>query len=109
MAHCLNQSSKSLDTFSWYKSLYEYSRPLQPGNDDEEEAELGSDGDLISAMISTAVVPRVCKLIEGGALDPYSAKDVKIIVDLAEQIESSIERDNLKFQVCSVVLLFPRL
>ena len=90
----------SLDTFSWYKSLYEYSRPSRLDSQDDAEPEMGPDGDLVSAMISTAIVPRVCKLIEGGALDPYSAKDVRTIVDLAEQIESSIERDNLKFQVC---------
>ena len=89
----------SLDTFSWYKSLYEYARPAQSDAGDGEEAELGPDGDLVSAMISTAIIPRVCKLIEGGALDPYSAKDVRTTIDLAEQIEYSVERDNLKFQV----------
>jgi GC-rich sequence DNA-binding factor len=90
----------SLDTFSWYKSLYEYSRPPHPDHEDEGEHELGPDGDLVSAMISTAIIPRVCKLIEGGAFDPYSTKDVKTTVDLGEQIESSVERDSLKFQVC---------
>lgn len=53
----------------------------------------------MSAMITTAILPRLCKLIEGGALDPYSAKDVRSIVDLAEQIEASTENDHLKFQV----------
>lgn len=50
-------------------------------------------------MVSTAVIPRLCKLIEGGALDPYSSKDLRTIVDLGEQIETSVDRDNLKFQV----------
>ena len=33
------------------------------------DTELGPDGDLVSAMISTAVIPRICKMIEGGAFD----------------------------------------
>ena len=38
-------------------------------------------------------------MIEGGAFDPYSAKSTRTLVDLAEQIELSVVRDNLKFQV----------
>lgn len=71
-------------------------------SDDDGEPELGPDGDLVSAMISTAIIPRVCKLLEGGALDPYSSKGVRTIVDLAEQIEVSTEKDGLKFQVRSI-------
>lgn len=54
-------------------------------------------------MISTAVIPRLCKLLEGGALDPYSATDVRKLTDLAEQIELSVERSNLKFEVGSLL------
>ncbi len=50
-------------------------------------------------MISTAVIPRVCKLIEGGALDVYSAKHIRRLVDLAEEMEVSVERGSAKFQV----------
>ena len=89
-----------MDTFSWYKSLYEYSRPPLPDDDDDQEPELGPDGDLVSAMISTAIIPRICKIIEAGAFDPYSAQSVRIMIDLAEQIEASMEREDLKYQVC---------
>lgn len=61
--------------------------------------ELGPDGDLVSAMIATAVIPRICKMLEGGAYDPYSSKHTRALIDLAEQIELSVERDHLKFQV----------
>ncbi|KZT27360.1 hypothetical protein NEOLEDRAFT_1176784 [Neolentinus lepideus HHB14362 ss-1] len=88
------QDRRSLDSFDWYTSLYQYSRPLI---EDEEQA-LGPDGDLVSAMISTAVLPRLAKMVAGGAFDPYSAKHVRRIVDLAEEVEASIEPDNLKFQ-----------
>ncbi|KAI0693217.1 nineteen complex-related protein 2-domain-containing protein [Cytidiella melzeri] len=104
------EDTRSLDTFAWYKSLYEYSRPQRPDEDEDEESELGPDGDLVSAMISTAIIPRFCKIIEGGAFDPYSAKDIRNLVDIAEQIETSVERDNLKFQLLlkSVFLVFQR-
>jgi GC-rich sequence DNA-binding factor len=91
---------KSLDEFGWYVGLYEYSRPVTEGEEGEGgERELGPDGDLVSAMVATAVVPRVCKMLEGGALDAYSAGDVRRLVDLAEQLEMSVERSHLKFQV----------
>ncbi|GJE88491.1 hypothetical protein PsYK624_045740 [Phanerochaete sordida] len=104
------EKPKSLDTFSWYKSLYEYSRPRLPDTDDDEEPEFGPDGDLVSAMITTAIIPRVCKLIESGALDPFSARDIRTMVDLAEQIEASTERSNLKFQTLlkSVYIVFQK-
>ena len=66
--------------------------------------ELGPDGDLVSVTITTAVLPRLSKLIEGGALDPFSGRDVRRLVDLAEEIEVSIEKGNHKFQVITVLL-----
>lgn len=50
-------------------------------------------------MVSTAVAPRLCKMLEAGALDPYSADDVRRMIDLAEQVEASIGTDSNKFQV----------
>ena len=66
--------------------------------------ELGPDGDLVSVTITTAVLPRLSKLIEGGALDPFSGRDIRRLVDLAEEIEVSIEKGNHKFQVITVLL-----
>jgi GC-rich sequence DNA-binding factor len=68
-------------------------------DEDEEEPQLGPDGDLVSAIISTAVIPRVCNLIEGGALDPFSSKDIRHLVNLAEEVEVSVGKDHHKFQV----------
>ncbi|EPQ51044.1 GCFC-domain-containing protein [Gloeophyllum trabeum ATCC 11539] len=98
------EDHRSLDSFDWYTSLYQYSRP----QDEDEEPALGPDGDLVSAMISTAVIPRLVKVVVGGAFDPYSAKHVGRIIDLAEEVEASIEPDNLKFQTLlkSVFQLF---
>lgn len=94
-----NGSIRTMDGFHWYEALYNYSRPRVQGGDDDDEPELGPDGDLVSAMISTAIIPRLCKMIESGAFDAYSAKSVRRIVDLAEQVEASVERSNQKFQV----------
>jgi GC-rich sequence DNA-binding factor len=87
-----------LDSFHWYQGLYEYSRP---GATDEslEERELGSDGDLVSSMITTAIIPRLSKMIEGGALDVYSEKHVRRAIDLVEELEASIEAGNVKIHV----------
>ena len=93
----IEDTRTSLD-FAWYSALYEYSRlPAE----EEEEPEMGPDGDLVSAMISTAIVPRLCKIVEGGAFDPYSANSLRRMVDLVEQVEASVERGSQKFQVSS--------
>ncbi|KAI0631928.1 nineteen complex-related protein 2-domain-containing protein [Trametes polyzona] len=93
---------RSLDTFNWYKALYAYSRPApadEDGEDEDEEPELGPDGDLVSAMISTALIPRLCRIVESGALDAYSAADVRRLIDLTEQVEASVDRQSLKFEL----------
>lgn len=57
-------------------------------------------GDLASSMVSTAIVPRLCKIIEGGGFNPYSMKDVRTVTDLVEQVEIAVrDTANLKFQV----------
>ncbi|KAI6039350.1 GCFC-domain-containing protein, partial [Pisolithus marmoratus] len=89
-------SSDNLDDFSWYSALHEYSQSY--GEDENAEvSELPPDGDLVSAMVSTAVVPRLCKILESGGFDPYSARDVRRIIDITEQVEASIGSDHLKF------------
>jgi GC-rich sequence DNA-binding factor len=60
---------------------------------------LGPDGDLVSATITTVVLPRLTKLLEGGALDPFSGKNIRRLVDLAEEVEISVEKSNHRFQV----------
>lgn len=65
-----------------------------------EERELGPDGDLVTSMVSTAVIPLICKLVDGGALDVYSSRHIRRMVDLAEEVEASVEQGGGKFQVC---------
>ena len=91
------QDKKSLHDFKWYKGLYEYSRPGEGAV--VEERELGPDGDLVASMISTAVIPMICRVLDGGALDVYSLAHIRRMIDLSEEIESSVEAGNVKFQV----------
>ncbi|TFK73624.1 hypothetical protein BDN72DRAFT_893804 [Pluteus cervinus] len=89
------EDSRSLDGFKWYQGLYEYSRP---GEGDVVERNLGPDGDLVASMISTAVIPWMCRVIEGGALDVYSQGHIRRVIDLADEVGASIEGENAKFQ-----------
>ena len=60
----------------------------------------GAEGDLASSMVSTAIVPRLCKIVEGGGFNPYSMRDVRTATDLVEQVEIAVrDTANLKFQV----------
>jgi GC-rich sequence DNA-binding factor len=96
------QTSQSLDEFSWCVSLHEYSRS-RGDEDDAGGLDIGPADDLVSAMISTAIVPLICKLVEAGALDPYSTVDTRHMINVAEQVEAFIGQDNHKFQVISVL------
>ncbi|KAF5375932.1 hypothetical protein D9615_008279 [Tricholomella constricta] len=93
--HVRTQDPRSLDSFKWYNGLYTYSRP---GEGELGENELGPDGDLVASMISTAVIPRLSAIIAGGALNPYSEGHIKRAVDLAEELEASVEQGNAKLQ-----------
>ncbi|KXN82858.1 GC-rich sequence DNA-binding factor 2 [Leucoagaricus sp. SymC.cos] len=88
------QDHRSLDSFKWYKGLYDYSRPGAADGDEE----LGPEGDLAASMVSTAVIPRICKLLESGALDVYSDHHIRRIIDLFEEVEASVEGENAKLQ-----------
>ncbi|THH30125.1 hypothetical protein EUX98_g4055 [Antrodiella citrinella] len=94
------EDSRTLDTFNWYTSLHDYSRPRQSEDDEDGmEPDLGPDGDLVSSMITTAVIPRVCKILQGGSFDPYSAKHIRRLIDMAEEIEVSVGKENQKFEM----------
>jgi GC-rich sequence DNA-binding factor len=97
----LQDPSRGLDTFSWSLALHEYSRPrtsVTPA--DDVESEIGPGGDMVSSMISQAVIPRLCKIIENGAFDPYSMRHIRRMIDIAEQVEASVEQEGIRFQVC---------
>lgn len=53
----------------------------------------------MASMVSTAIIPLICKQLEGGALDVYSRKNVARMIDLAEEVEAGIGEDNAKYQV----------
>ncbi|KAF8964319.1 nineteen complex-related protein 2-domain-containing protein [Flammula alnicola] len=79
------ENPRSLHSFKWYKGLYEYCRPGE--GQVVEERELGSDGDLVASMISTAVIPMICKILDNGALDVHSKSDIRRMIDLAEELK----------------------
>ena len=86
------QDQRSFDSFDWYNGLYQYSMTNENGGP--------AEGDLASSMVSTAMVPRLCKIIEGGGFNPYSMKDVRTATDLVEQVEIAVrDAASLKFQV----------
>ena len=55
-------------------------------------------------MVTTALIPRLCRILEGGGLDPYSATDIRRLIDLTEEIEVSVDRQNPKFEVGTPLL-----
>ncbi|OAX32622.1 hypothetical protein K503DRAFT_593289 [Rhizopogon vinicolor AM-OR11-026] len=83
------ETLQNIDEFSWCASLHEHSRLC---GDEDRGPDVGPDDDLVSAMISTAIVPLICKQVEAGALDPYSAVDMRNMINLAEQVEASLDK-----------------
>lgn len=97
---------RPFDGFKWYGSLHDYSRP-RSGDDnmDNENELLGPEGDLAPAMVST-IVPRMCKLVEGGAFDPYSSKHVRSVIELSEQVEVYATEEKINYLLKTVMTLF---
>ncbi|KAF9649765.1 hypothetical protein BDM02DRAFT_3094186 [Thelephora ganbajun] len=103
------QDQRSFDSFDWYNGLYQYSMTNENAGQAEGNTTSSAEGDLASSMVSTAVVPRLCKIIEGGGFNPYSMKDVRTAADLVEQVEIAVrDTANLKFQMLlkSVLVVF---
>ncbi|KAH9924304.1 GCFC-domain-containing protein [Epithele typhae] len=93
---------RSLDSFSWYGALYTYSRPSpdDAGVDEEDdEPPLGPDGDLVSAMLTTAALPRLAALITAGALDAHSAVALRRLLDLLDELSLSVPSDHPKLEL----------
>lgn len=51
-------------------------------------------------MVATAFTPRLCAFIEGGAFNPYSMKQVKRLVELCEEVEVYVPKNDIKYKVC---------
>ncbi|KAI0036544.1 nineteen complex-related protein 2-domain-containing protein [Vararia minispora EC-137] len=90
-------SSSSLDDFKWYSALHDYTHS-SAGSDGNGQDKADSD-DLVSSMITTTVIPRIVRIIENGGFDPWSAKNVRRVIDFAEELETTIDRTDLKFQM----------
>ena len=87
-----------MDDFKWYSLLHEYSHP--EGVEDDSETTGDSDlDDLNQTMIATVVIPRIVKVIESGGFDPWSSKHIRRTINLAEELEVTIDRSDHKFQV----------
>ncbi|KAL4080710.1 GCFC-domain-containing protein [Scleroderma citrinum] len=97
------EEHQALDEFDWFKSLYEYSHPQDDDDDDDDEdvdvenSELPPEDDLVSAMISTTVVPHICKVLGAGGLDPYSATHLEQLIYKCEELEAFIGVDHHKY------------
>ncbi|KAF8510864.1 nineteen complex-related protein 2-domain-containing protein [Gautieria morchelliformis] len=98
----IDDTSQSLDSFEWSAALHDYSRPRKSSDvekeDDDIEPDIGPGGDMVSSMISQAIIPRLSKVIEGGAFDPYSARHIRRMIDIAEQVEAYVEQEGVRFQ-----------
>jgi GC-rich sequence DNA-binding factor len=102
-----------LEAFTWFTSVHAYCHPNPSSlasngikHEDEDDMDmdeypLGPEGDLIPEMISRGVVPLLVKALENGAYDPYSARQTRRAVDLAEVISDLLGRESRKYTVSS--------
>lgn len=78
--------------------FHEYSKTY--GKDENgETSEVPPDGGLVLTMISTAVVSRFCKMLECGGFNPYCGRDVKRIIDDAQQLAASIGSGHIRIMM----------
>ncbi|KAH7098970.1 nineteen complex-related protein 2-domain-containing protein [Auriculariales sp. MPI-PUGE-AT-0066] len=99
------ENQRGIDSFQWFQDLYAYSYIKQDASD--EDPQLGPDGDLATSMVSTALLGRICKLLESGAFDPYNGTHVPRLVDIVESIEAALESEAVKFHMLLKAALTP--
>lgn len=63
----------------------------------DDEPPLGPDGDLVTDMVSKAVLPLLIRSFESGAYDPYSTPQTRKAIDLAEVISDLTGKDSRKY------------
>ncbi|KAE9393865.1 hypothetical protein BT96DRAFT_999053 [Gymnopus androsaceus JB14] len=68
------KKSRQLPMVSWLIRI------LSTGDPNDEDGELGPEGDLVS----------LSKIVEYGALDVYSSSHIRRVVDLAEEFQASV-------------------
>lgn len=73
--------------------------------DIDGEAELGPEGDLVAAMVSSVVTRNITRAIEAGAYDLYSLRQTRILVDLADMIAEYAGKENSKFRATLTAIL----
>lgn len=81
-----------LEEFKWYSQLHDYAHPEM-----EEDEEVRPEDELPIIMCSNMLIPRLNAIIAGGAFDAYSKPHVLRAIDLAEQVEASLGRENIRY------------
>ncbi|KAL1412967.1 hypothetical protein Q8F55_000716 [Vanrija albida] len=95
-----SRSDNPIESFKWFTSLYNYSRPKPENADDDDmdlEPDVGEEGDLATEMVSKAVVPLFIKGLEVGAYDPYSTPQTRRSVDMVEVIGDLTRKESRKY------------
>jgi GC-rich sequence DNA-binding factor len=65
----------------------------------EEDPPVGPDGDLVSDMVSKAIIPLLVKAFDAGVYDPYSSAQTRRAVDLADMVAHLTGKDGRKLTV----------
>lgn len=104
------QSDTTLDSFRYYRGLYNYSRPRQEDEDDDDDAmdlepDVASEGDLAVEMVSKTVVPLIIRALEAGTYDPYSAAQTRKLRDLVDFIGILLGESTKKYQTLTKAVL----
>lgn len=66
--------------------------------DEEDEPRLGPDGDLVPAMVSSAVTVLITKCVEVGGYDLYSAGQARRLTDLVDMVGEYTGKENSKYK-----------
>ncbi|GMK57675.1 hypothetical protein CspeluHIS016_0405090 [Cutaneotrichosporon spelunceum] len=93
-------SDATIDSFRWYRALYDYSRPRVDRDDDESsvdlDPEVAPEGDLAVEMVSKLVVPNISAALE--KYNPYSARQTRKLRDVVEFVGMLLGEDHRRYQ-----------
>ncbi|GAA5906527.1 uncharacterized protein JCM6883_004506 [Sporobolomyces salmoneus] len=95
----LPKTPSDLSQYAWHQALSSYGhREHSPSTEEQEEEEPQDEStEVINALVTSVVIPRLSELARE-SYDPYSSHQTVAAVKLVDEISYCVERDSPKFE-----------
>ncbi|GAA6020925.1 hypothetical protein JCM11491_000069 [Sporobolomyces phaffii] len=103
----LGQTRSDLSQYTWHQALSAYGHGAgdDQGEDDDDRDPVDESTEVVNAMVTSVVIPRLCALARA-AYDPLSSRQTVAALKWVDEISYCVERDSPKFESLVQAFLF---